>query len=142
MPQRSGGRIPRVCEGRDIVVQVPAVQFLEGVDLHVDLSPHLQQLRDRGGVFGPGEDQGYTHDRPYVGRDVFSDITVAPCGGHDQATLFVDQLHSQAVHLGFHRVTDGCMVTQKSLDPGFEIPNVLVIESVFQAQHGQSVSDL
>ncbi len=97
LPQRAGGRVPRVDEQPLAGLGLAPVELLEGGDGHVDLAPHLDHLRWRAD--GPVEPIGDVGDGGHVGGDVLAGAPVPSGGGLDEPAVAVGEGDGQSVDL-------------------------------------------
>src|SRR2546428_2527783 len=137
LPHRSGSGIARVREERLALSRELGVQSLKTALRHVHLAPDLERRcelrrdRHRKRNAGNGLD---------VGRDVFTDIPVAPGGSDAVAADLIEEAHGQAIDLQLGDVLE-LDVSQRSTHALVEFANLLTLEGVGQAQHRCAVSD-
>ena len=94
--------------------------------------------------------QGNVAHGAHVGADVLADAAIAPGGAAHQHTILVEQADRQAIELGFAAVVDlraateqiACRQVQAFAHAAIEIEQVLLLEGVAQAEHGNFVTDL
>ena len=138
LAQRPGGRITRIGEGLLTLLRVARVEGREIRVAHVDLaadfedrrSPRdsLRNIRDGAGVFG----------------DILPHLAIAPRRGLHQHAVFIAQREREPVDLGLGRVGNRHPLGQAQIGPHppIEIRDILVRESVLEAEHANFVGDL
>ena len=142
LPQRAGCRISRVGKAGKALVRPLYIQCFEGLNLHIDFTPHFYEF-GYGYILGKGpQNQGNGEEGLDVGRHVFSHVPISSSGGHTQFSVFVDQFHGYPVDFWLYRILEGSVFSQESFGPGVKVPNIFFAETVFQAEHGPAVSDL
>jgi len=115
---------------------------VEGKELrfpHEDLSADLETRGWRRVPIGP-KAQRDGPDRPQVLRDIFTDVAVTPRGAEGEDAVDVDELDGNAVYLYLNDVFD---VTrpEELHDAPVEVPDLLLIHGILQAQHGDGVRE-
>ena len=103
-PQRAGGGVARVGEGRlSIRFELP-VEARKGAPRHVDLAANFQAVQARQFAV---QTQGNALDGAQVLRDVLTHPAVAACRAAHEFAVFVEQCHAQAVDFRLDHVAQG-----------------------------------
>jgi len=104
LPERAGGRVPRIRGHLPALGHEVLVQAAEGGDRQVDLAAYLEQGRRRAVAV---ELQGDRADRLQVGGDVLATGAVAPRRAADEDAVLVHERDGRAVDLRLGHVGDG-----------------------------------
>jgi len=141
LADRARSSIARVGKGGEPGFIATAVQLIEVRAVHEHFASHVQERRC-GKRATPGEPQRNRLYGPHVRSDIFAGVPVAPRRSSNEDPVFVHQLHSDTVQLGFDHVRDIPGGSQPSLDPGVELDEFLFFEDVGEGQHGLGVGSL
>jgi hypothetical protein len=134
LPQRSGGRVPRVGERGLARVEQGLVQLPERLDREEHLAPDLKDGRPAR-AFQP---RGDGSDRPDVRRDVLAGAPVAPGGRLDQRAVGVHEVDREPVDLQLAQVRTIPAEPGGAVRPAAQ---VFVGEDVIQAEQPLQMLD-
>ena len=132
-PQRAGGGVARVGEGRQPVRLELPVEAREGAPRHVDLAANFQAAQCAS---SPCQAQGNAPDGAQVLRDVLAHPAVAARRAAHEFPVFVEQRHAQAVDFRLDHVAEG--LRRLVLQPHqarLELTQFIGIAGVVQAEH-------
>ena len=138
LAQRPGGGVAGVGEDGLARLGHRDVEPLERLDRQEHLAAHLDQRGDRE-VVARGQPVRDRVDGLDVGRDVLAGPAVAPGQGTDQATVLVEQVDRQAVHLELAQ--QGRVRDAVAREPGVPGGELVVGEGVVEALHPAEVVD-
>ncbi len=147
LAQTAGRGVARVGEGLGAGRHLPGVERLEAGLGHEYLAAHFQHRRPALAV----QAQGDVAHGAHVGADVLAGGAVAAGGAAGQPAVLVQQADRQAVELGLatvvhlgaaaEQVAARQQVGQAFAHAAVEVQQVLFLEGVAQAEHGDFVAD-
>ena len=139
LPERAGGRVPRVREGGSIGLHQALVQLLEGPDSHDDLTSKGEEVGHRARVLAQPE--GHRRDRAHVLGDPLTTHTVAASRRPHEDARLVDELDGSAVQLRLQDVFRKLDVAEATPHSIVEPAEGFLVRGRVEAEHLDDVVD-